>query len=302
MEVPALDSTIRKALDSNANALAAKLQSDIAFYHGPIYHPAIRLYRDLIEGLGDGGTRDDAISIFLTTDGGSVEVVEKLVEITRHHYERVYFIVPEHAMSAGTIWCLSGDKILMDYSSSLGPIDPQIMIQERGQEHWVPALGYLDQVERMLAKSLAGTLTDAELTILQGLDLAQLRRYEQARDLSVDLIHNWLAVYKFRDWKTHRTDPNKLDQPVTDEEKAERAKEIAAQLGNNSLWHAHGRMIGMNTLRQRLRLEIDDFGADKELSHEIRVYSDVVSDYASRMRYPIFLHGASRLGEKGETR
>ena len=27
-------------------------------------------------------------------------------------------------MSAGTIWCMSADKIFMDYSSSLGPIDP----------------------------------------------------------------------------------------------------------------------------------------------------------------------------------
>ena len=36
----------------------------------------------------------------------------------------------------------------MDYTSSLGPIDPQI---HNGKE-FVPALGYLDQVEKMIQK------------------------------------------------------------------------------------------------------------------------------------------------------
>ena len=35
-------------------------------------------------------------------------------------------IVPDGAMSAGTIFALSADRIMMDYFSCLGPIDPQI--------------------------------------------------------------------------------------------------------------------------------------------------------------------------------
>ena len=85
----------------------------------------------------------------------------------------------DQAMSAGTIFCMSGDKIFMDYSSSLGPIDPQV---HNGKD-WVPALGYLDQVERMIKKSADGTITDAELIILQNQDLAMLSRYEQAKNL-----------------------------------------------------------------------------------------------------------------------
>ena len=47
-------------------------------------------------------------------------------------------------MSAGTILCMSGDKIFMDYASILGPIDPQVPTPDTGD--YVPALGYLDKV------------------------------------------------------------------------------------------------------------------------------------------------------------
>lgn len=39
-------------------------------------------------------------------------------------------------MSAGTLFALSGDKIYMDYSSSLSPVNPQVY---NGTD-WVPAL------------------------------------------------------------------------------------------------------------------------------------------------------------------
>ena len=66
----------------------------------------------------------------LTTGGGSTTVVERLVNILRQHYKEVNFIVPDYAYSAGTIFCMSGDNILMDYFSVLGPIDPQVQNKE----------------------------------------------------------------------------------------------------------------------------------------------------------------------------
>jgi ClpP class serine protease len=49
------------------------------------------------------------------------------VTVIRKHYKTVNFVVPDYAMSAGTIFCMSGDKIFMDYASALGPIDPQVI-------------------------------------------------------------------------------------------------------------------------------------------------------------------------------
>lgn len=181
--------------------------------------------------------------LVLDTPGGVVEAVEKMVEIIRHHFDEVFFAVPRAAMSAGTIFCMSGDRIYMDYTSSLGPIDPQVSLQN-GQ--FVPALGYIDKVEELIEKSREGSLTNAELIMLQKLDLATLRRYEQARDLSVSLLKQWLVQYKFKDWVTHGT--TTPGSPVTADQKQARAEQIAKDLSDNRRWHSHGRTIGINTL------------------------------------------------------
>lgn len=174
----------------------------------------------------------------------------------------------------------------MDYSSSLGPIDPQVF---NGKE-WVPALGYLDKVQEMLDKAKRNELTNAEFLVLQSLDLAQLRRYEQARDLTVTLLKKWLVEYKFRDWREHGTDPEKKGQVVTREEKQARAEEIARFLGDNKIWHSHGRMIGPETLHTVLRLLIDDYSRDDQLRQLIRSYNDLLTEYIAQREYKFFLH------------
>jgi len=49
-------------------------------------------------------------------------------------------------------------------------------------------------------------------------------------------------------------------------------------------------MIGMNRLRVELRLEIDDFGEDKDIRHHIRRYNDSLSDYLSRQGIRFFVY------------
>ena len=174
----------------------------------------------------------------------------------------------------------------MDYSSSLGPIDPQVF---NGKE-WVPALGYLDQVEKMLEKAKAKTITEAEFLILQSLDLAMLNAYEQAKNLTVTLLKKWLVNYKFAEWETHGTSPDKIGKPVTLQEKEDRAEEIARNLGDNKLWHSHGRLIGVGTLKDRLKLKIEDYSGDIPLRTMIRAYNDLLIEYIARGNLKVFLH------------
>ncbi|MBM3754895.1 MAG: serine dehydrogenasease [Acidobacteria bacterium] len=279
------DDQIKAELKDRLAKLEEHFGADVAFYYGPI-HPAVqKRFRDFIEKLKED-SRGDHLVLFLNTPGGSVETVEKLVEIVRFHYRQVSFVVPDYAMSAGTVFCASGDRIFMDYSSSLGPIDPQVF---NGKE-WVPALGYLDQVEKMLEKAADDKLTNAEFLILQSLDLAMLSRYEQARALTVTLLKKWLVEYKFKDWIAHRTDPLKLGQPVTHGEKEVRAEDIAKKLGDNRTWHSHGRMIGPQTLSGVLRLEIEDYSNDRSLRKIIRSYNDFIVEFIARGDYKTFLH------------
>ena len=249
-----------------------------------------KFFRNFIEELKEEKQKEDEtkdkLVIILNTPGGSAETVEKLVEIIRFHYEEVYFVVPDAAMSAGTIFCMSGDKIYMDYSSSLGPIDPQV----RTEKGYVPALGYLDQVEKLLEKARNGTLSQAEFLILQNQDLAMLNQFEQVKNLTITLLKKWLVEYKFKDWENHQTNPDKLGNPVTLAEKQQRAEEIANELGNNRTWHSHGRMISLATLQSVLRLKIEDYSKDEILRDLIRSYNDLTTEYIAKMEQPFFFH------------
>jgi hypothetical protein len=277
---------VRQTLRERLERLEQHFQADGMFFYGPIYPGVEKHFRDFLERLRADPPDRDRLVIFLNTTGGSAETVETLVDIIRFNYREVWFVVPDFAMSAGTIFCMSGDKIFMDYSSSLGPIDPQV---HNGRE-WVPALGYLDQVEKLIAKSLEGRLSDAELIMLQSQDLAMLSRYEQAKNLTITLLKKWLVEFKFKDWTLHQTNPQQLGQPVTTEEKQRRAEEIAKMLADNKIWHSHGRRIGIATLQSVLRLRIDDYSQQFEVRNQIRSYNDFLVEYIVRENLPAFLH------------
>jgi membrane-bound ClpP family serine protease len=272
------ETTVKEVL----NERLRNLEADVIFYYGEIHPGLVKTFRDFIEKLKDSESKQNRLVIFLNTPGGSAETSEKMVEIIRFHYPEIFFVVPDYAMSAGTIFCMAGNKIYMDYSSSLGPIDPQVF---NGKE-WVPALGYLDKVEELLVKARNNTLTQAEFLILQSLDLATLSRYEQARDLTVTLLKKWLVQYKFADWTTHSSSGS----PVTLHEKEQRAEEIAKLLGDNRRWHSHGRMIGINTLKNDLKLKIEDYSQNQELRGLIRAYNDLMIEFIVRMQYNVFMH------------
>lgn len=124
--------------------------------------------------------------------------------------------------------------------------------------------------------------------MLQRLDLATLRRYEQARDLSVNLLKQWLVKYKFKDWEVHST--TEPGSTVTPDQKAARAEQIAKDLSDNNRWHSHGRMIGISTLTDSLKLKIEDYTDDAALRQNLRVYSELLAEHAERQQSAFMLH------------
>ena len=281
-----LDKQVKEHLQARVVELEGYFDGDCIFFFGPIFPSLEKRFREFLELLKADGDARHRLVVFVNSPGGSAETVEKMVEIIRHHYSEVFFVVPDEAMSAGTILCMSGDRIYMDYSSSLGPIDPQVF---NGKD-WVPALGYLDQVEKMIEKSSRNQLTDAEFIILQNQDLAMLSQFEQAKNLTITLLKRWLVEFKFKDWTVHQSTPAKLGQPVTTEEKEQRAEEIANILSDNKIWHSHGRKISAATLTNVLKLRIENYSADAKLTNLIRSYNDFLLEYILRNDTPVFLH------------
>lgn len=282
-----VDTTIKQLLNTRLLKLEEHFEADIFSYYGPIFELSENVVLRLIEDLAQDEKKRNKLVVILTTSGGSANVVERYVNIFRHHYDEVNFIIPDHAFSAGTILCMSGDNIYMDYYSVLGPIDPQVQNKEG---KWVAALGYLDKVNEMIEKAQNNKLTQAEFLILKDIDLAELKAYEQARALTIDLLKKWLVKYKFKNWSTHNTNPALKGKPVTDDEKQTRAQEIADKLSDNNLWKSHGRPINLERIGKELRLLIEDYGKNKETRELIRSYYDLFSNYLAINKFPVFVH------------
>jgi len=283
---PGSNAYIETELTRRLVGLETLLDSDIITCVMPIHQPFDDMVRDAIEDIKP---KREALTVILETDGGSIETAERIANVFRHHYPKcVAFLVPNFAMSAGTILVMSGDDIHMDYYSVLGPIDPQVRNQHGT---WVPALGYLAKYKEMVAKSSRGQLTSAELAFfVDKFDPAELHRFEQARDHSVDLLKNWLVSYKFKNWATTRTS----GKTVTPAMKTRRAEEIARKLNDTKRWRSHGRGLSMPVIDKELNLLIQDFGANQALNKEVRGYSRLLQDYMMRRSHNHVLHTKHR--------
>ena len=177
---------------------------------------------------------------------------------------------------------LSVDRIMMDYFSCLGPIDPQI--EKDGK--LVPALSYLNQFDRLNEKARNNSLTTTEYALVSKLDLGELYQFEQARELSIELLVKWLSKYKFKRWKN--TENRKV--PVPDEIRVKRAKEIAALLNETARWHSHARGIDKKTLHDEVGLQIEDLSDKSTLHNYMRTYFELLKDYMLREQLFSFVH------------
>ncbi len=276
-----IEDTLKQLLNGKLKALEQYLGADVLVYTGDLGPLPAHIFTKIVEELKNDATKHDKLYVILTTRGGSAEMVERYVNILRHHYQEINFIVPDHAYSAGTIFCMSGDSIHMDYSSVLGPIDPQVPNKDN---KYVAALGYLDKVNEFIAKAAAGKLTNAELIWLKEIDLGELRSFEQARDLTIDLLKKWLVVYKFKNWNKHHD-----GKPVTPTEKEKRAEDIARDLSDNKMWKSHGKGITISELTA-LKLRIEDFSGDADLRPLIRDYYNTMDEYVRMRNIPLFIH------------
>lgn len=276
---------IEQQLHEQIGDLQNLLEADVLTFMSRIRFGADDVVRGAIESFAD---RRPRLAVILQTNGGFIEVVNRMVDTMRRHYDHVEYIIPNYALSAGTVLVMSGDAIHMDYYSVLGPIDPQL---ERPTGEFVPAVGYLVQYERLIDKSRRGELTLAEATILvEKFDLAELYQYEQARELSITLLKDWLVRYKFKNWKKTEGRGKKVTLAMW----RRRAGEVAKKLNDPSRWHSHGRGISMEVLRRDLKLKIEDFGQNAALRTGIGDYYYLMMDYRAKMGHTGVVHTKGR--------
>jgi hypothetical protein len=222
-----------------------------------------------------------AIDVILETPGGVAEVVEDLVTQVRSKYDHVGIIVPGTAKSAGTIFTMAGDEILMGKSSSLGPIDAQIITQNKR----FSAEAFLDGLEKIKQEvQKAGKLNPAYYPILQNISPGEIQHFENAQKFSKILVTQWLCKFKFKYWDHHSS----TGAPVTEAEKEMRAKEIADKLCKHSDWLTHSRSITIKELED-MGLKIYDYSNNAQLNEAINRYFTLLRmTFESTNIYKIF--------------
>lgn len=151
----------------------------------------------------------------------------------------------------------------------------------------MPALGYCERYNELIKKSKTSPLSDAEISVLIGaFDQAELYEFEQARELSISLLKDWLVQYKFKDW--HTTETRKV--PVTLRMKRLRAAAIARSLSSSGKWHSHGSGISAKVLREELHLRIDDLDKREGDKAAISDYHLLLEDYMLRRSHMGIIH------------
>lgn len=137
-------------------------------------------FADVIEGLGK------EVDIVIQSAGGSAEATESIVGLLRENFNNIRFIVPNIAKSAATMMVLPGNGILVDDRSELGPIDPQILINNV----FVPAQTIIDGFEeaKKTINENGPNVLPPYLPLLNKYDLHILQNCENAINLSKKLV------------------------------------------------------------------------------------------------------------------
>ncbi|MEN9304607.1 MAG: hypothetical protein RL264_3036 [Bacteroidota bacterium] len=194
------------------------------------------------------------IDIVLVTPGGFAHQVAKFVNKLRPRFDKVGFIILNKAMSAGTIFIMSGDEIIMTNQSQIGPVDPQV---RTNTGEFVPAQSILTLIEEFrirgeenIKKGLQPPWTD--LQILRGIDPKEIGNAMNASNYSIQMVEEYLFNHKFKNWTVHSDGTT----AVTEQEKKSRANEIAKLLCEHSKWKNHGHAITREAAWEVCKLKI----------------------------------------------
>ena len=195
----------------------------------------------------------DTVDIIIVTPGGLAQQVSQFVNRVRARFKNVSMVIPYMAMSAGTIWALSGNEIWMDQRAFLGPIDPQVPSKDG---RFIPAQALIallktiqDRGQENIKKGQNPDWSD--ILILQNMDAKEIGNTVSLSQYSVQLAHEYLLNYKFRDWLKHSN-----GNDVTPQERYDRAMEVAQKLCSHEHWKVHSHGISREVALSELKIQI----------------------------------------------
>lgn len=172
--------------------------------------------------------RSRGLDLLLHTPGGETAATESLVDYLRAMFGRdIRAIVPQLAMSAGTMIACAAREIVMGKQSSLGPIDPQL-----GR---LPAHGVVEEFRRAYEEIKAD---QAKAYVWQPIIAKYhptlIGECEKAIAWAEEMVTTWLQTGMFAD------DPQALQT----------IRRIVVELGDHALTKSHARHLSAEKCRQ----------------------------------------------------
>ncbi|MDR2728377.1 MAG: hypothetical protein LBB56_04535, partial [Chitinispirillales bacterium] len=91
-----LDMCAQKEISTALEDLRTYLNADVFAYCGDLMDGVEEEVRKNVEHLKETNPNNQKLYVLLTTNGGSLNPVNRIVNIFRHHYHEVYFIIPDY--------------------------------------------------------------------------------------------------------------------------------------------------------------------------------------------------------------
>jgi len=201
----------QQAVDATRRSYLLKLyghtkRNIIAYYSGWLSKPGIQ--QSEINDEDKNGfmmaihrlNRSEGLDLILHTPGGDLAATQSIVDYLRQMFGKdIRAIVPQIAMSAGTMLACSCKVILMSKHSNLGPIDPHLS--------GVPAAGVIKEFQRACREvKKDSTKIGIWQTIIGQYRPTFLSRCENAIKWSNDFVQEQLATVMFEG------DPDAVDK------------------------------------------------------------------------------------------
>jgi hypothetical protein len=199
-------------------------------------------FMTVIHGL----KRDLGLDLILHTPGGSAAATESIVDYLRQIFgTNIRAVVPQLAMSAGTMIACAARSILMGKQSSLGPVDPQFA--------GIPAHGVVEEFRRAYDEIRRD---QAKIPVWQPI----IAKYhptlvgecEKAIKWADEMVKEWLVSGML----------------AGDPDPAKRAASIIKDLGDHSLTMSHERHLSAQRCRE-MGLKVEMMEEDDDLQDAV---------------------------------
>lgn len=192
-----------------------------------------------------GLDRDKGLDLILHTPGGEMAATESIVDYLRSMFDDIRAVVPQLAMSGGTMIACACRSILMGKQSSLGPIDPQL--------NGMAAHGIIEEFKKAyeeMTKNPVGI--PLWQPIIAKYEPTLIGECEKAIKWSQEMVKEWLVSGMLKG----------------QENKEAKADKIIEELGDHALTKSHSRHLSAS--------RCEEIGLDIEYMEEDQALQDAI--------------------------